>query len=148
MLILPTRQFTLSHPMLDPITDSRFLPEHKLLIWHPKGVLDFAMASRTVDFLTFQERMLDEAFNRFSDWSMVSEVHINLEQINDLAAERRTTYGNGPPVKSAFLAKTFAASVVALMFSQLMKPSPIEVRAFRELGEASEWLGVPVEALQ
>src|SRR5947207_2325400 len=152
--------------MLDPVFDSRFLDQHNLLAWYPKGILDYAMASTTVDFLTFHEHlldkpfnrfaawslvsevhvnleqvndlaattidfltfhehMLDEPFNRFSDWSLVSEMHIDLEQVNDLAAKRRKTYGNGPPVKSAFLAATFPASVIALMFSQVMKGSPI-----------------------
>jgi hypothetical protein len=141
-------QFSLLHPMLDPIFDSRFLDQHNLLAWYPKGILDFEMASTTVDFLTFHEHVLDEPFNRFADWSMVSDVHINLEQLNDLAAKRRKTYGNGPPVKSAFLATSFAASVIAMMFSVLMKSSPIQVRVFGNLKEASEWLGVPVEALQ
>jgi hypothetical protein len=134
--------------MLDPIFDSRFLDQHNLLAWYPKGILDFEMASMTVDFLMFHEAVLDKPFNRFADWSMVSELHINLKQINDLAAKRCKTYGSGPPVKSAFLATTFAASVIAMMFSVLMKSSPIEVGVYGNLKEASEWLGVPVEALQ
>jgi hypothetical protein len=134
--------------MLDPIFDSRFLDQHNLLAWYPKGILDFEMASTAVDFLTFHERMVDKPFNRFADWSKVSEVHIDLKQLYDLAARRCKSYGNGPPVKTAFLATTFAASIVGLMFSVLMKSSPIEVRVYGDLGEASGWLGVPVEDLQ
>jgi hypothetical protein len=134
--------------MLDPITDTRFHPQHKLMTWYPQGILDYAMASRTIEFLTFQEHVLDEPFNRFSDWSQVAEVHINLKQINEFAERRCKTYGAGPVVKSAFLAPTFAAGVVAQMFAQLMRTSPIKVKAFSELQGAAEWLGVPIEALQ
>ena len=134
--------------MLEPITNIQFVPRHNLITWYPRGILDFAMASRTVEFLTFQERVLDEPFNRFADWSMVSEVHIDLKQINEFAERRRETYGEGPAVKSAFYAPSFAAGVVAQMFSQLMKSSPIEVKVFNELKGACEWLGVPMEDLQ
>jgi len=98
--------------------------------------------------LTFQERVLDEPFNRFADWSMISEVHLNLEQINDFAAIRRKTYGNGPAVQSALFAPTFAARVVAQMFAELMKQSPVDVQVFSELSDAAQWLGVPIEDLQ
>lgn len=134
--------------MLDPFTDSLFLTQYNLMTWYPKGVLDVEMASTMVDLVGFQENILDEPFNRFADLSAVSEVHIDLNQINDLAAKRREAYGTGPSVKSAFLATTFAASVVALMFARLMKPSPIKVRIFRERGAAAAWLGVPAEVLQ
>ena len=134
--------------MLDPITDMQFLPRHNLIAWCPKGILDFAMASRTVEFLMFQEHVLDEPFNRFSDWSMISEVHLNLEQVDEFAAKRRKTYGNGPAVRSAFFAPTLSACVVAHMFAELMKSSPIEVKVFTELSNAAKWLGAPLEDLQ
>ena len=134
--------------MLDPFTNSRFLPDHKLVTWYPSGILDLELATSTVDFLTFQEKTFDEPFNRFADWSKVSEVHLNLEDLTQLAAKRSESYGDGPPVKSAFFATNFSGAVIAAMFAKLMEASPIKVRVFLKIEEAAEWLGVPVEALQ
>ncbi len=134
--------------MLEPSTQFRFLPEHKIVIWHPKGILDIEMASITVNFLTFQEKVLEEPFNRFADWSKVSEVHINMDDVAELATRRRETYRNGPPVKSAFFATNFSGAVISGMFADLMKASPITVRVFLKIEEAADWLGVPLEALE
>ena len=39
-------------------------------------------------------------------------------------------------------------TLMRLCPSALMEPSPIEVRVFRKVEEAAQWLGVPVVALR
>jgi len=134
--------------MLDSFTRLRFLPEHKLVAWYPEGVLNGELAAKIVDFVTFQEKILDEPFDRFASWEGISEVRFKLTELNDLAARRRSTYGAGPRVKSAFHATSLATFGLARLFSILMEHSPIEVRVFRELEAAAQWLGVSVNSLQ
>lgn len=134
--------------MLDPFSHSRFLPEHKLLAWHPEGILDVCLASQMIDFVTFQELVLDEPFNRFANWEKITEVKLNFLDVTDLAASRRKAYNAGPSVKSAFLATNPAAYGIALAFAGLMSPGPILVRVFRDIEAAGKWLGVPIKALE
>lgn len=134
--------------MLDPLSQTRFDPDLKLAIWRPEGVLDRAMAMDIVRLAGFQEKILDEPFNRFADLSKLSRVHLDFAEIVEFAAERRAASADQPSVKSAFLATTVPAFAIAGMFAALMQPSPIDARVFREIGDAAEWLGVPAEALR
>lgn len=134
--------------MLDSFTRLRFLPEHKLVTWYPEGILNWELATKIVEFLTFQEKILDEPFNRFASWEGISEVRFKLTELNDLADRRRSTYGTGPRVKSAFHATRRATFGLARLFSILMEHSPIEVRVFREIEAAAQWLEVTADSLR
>jgi hypothetical protein len=154
----PTLGFTISRapkmdtqtstPMLNPFTRTCYHDDRQLITWYPDGVLDFELAAMMVQFMAFQERVIDQPFDRFADWSKVFNIQLNFRDVSDFAAERRAAYGAGPPVKSAFLATNPAAYGIARMFSTLMDPSPIEVRVFRELDPAAEWLEVPADILR
>jgi hypothetical protein len=134
--------------MLDPFTQSRFLCDYSLITWYPTGILDFEMASMIINFVGFQEKILDDPFNRFADWSELTDVELNFMQVTDFAVARREAYGDGPPVQSAFFATNPVAYGVARMFATLMEPSPIDVRVFRQREAVADWLQVPVAVLR
>jgi hypothetical protein len=134
--------------MIDPFSKTKFHPDLRLETWYPTGVLDFALAAQMVNHVGFDERILDEPFNRFADLSGITEIHLKFKELYDLAAERRETYALCPPVKSAFLATTAAAFGIARMFAMLMEKTPIDVQVFRDIDSAAEWLGVPAQSLR
>jgi hypothetical protein len=134
--------------MHDPVTQFKFLHEHKLATWSPSGVLNFGVASMIIDAVSFHERTLDEEFHRFIDWSKLTDVRLNFVEVEHIATLRRLAYSDGPSVKSAFFAPNSVAFGIARMFATLMEPSPIDVRVFREIELAAAWLEVPVAVLQ
>ena len=134
--------------MIDPFSKTKFHPDLRLETWHPTGVLDFALATQIVNHVGFEERVLDEPFNRFADLSGITEIHLNFKMLSDLAAERRAAYASRPPVKSAFLATTAASFAISGMFASLRQESSVEVRIFRDINSAAEWLGVPAQSLR
>ena len=92
--------------------------------------------------------MVRVPFDRFTDMSKLTAIHLDFMDIADLATQRREAYGDGPAVKSAFFAPGRPAYGVARMFAALMEESPIDVQVFRQIEEAAQWLGVPVEAIR
>jgi hypothetical protein len=134
--------------MIDSSTRTRFHSEYHLETWYPEGDLDGEMALAIAKFVGFEESKAEHSFDRFSDLSKLTGIHLDFIEIVGLAAMRRESYGAGPPVKSAILAPSKAAFGVARMFAVLMEPSPITVRIFRTIEEAGKWLGVPVEELR
>jgi hypothetical protein len=134
--------------MIDPFTRTRFHPDLKLETWYPEGVLDRTMAAFMVRYIGFEERVIDEPFNRFADLSRLTAIHLDFMQLAELAARRREAYQGRQTVKTAFLATGAPAYGVARMFAALMETSPIEVRVFRRAEDAAQWLGAPVSALE
>lgn len=134
--------------IIDPFTSFRILPGRKLITWHPKGVLDFQMAAKTVDLVTYHELVVDGPFNRFADWTEFTEVRLKFDDVTSLAAQRCKDYGDGPRVKSAFVAKHSMAYGIAFVFAVLMKDSPIRVKVFHDAVEAAKWLRVSRRALR
>jgi hypothetical protein len=129
--------------MIDPFSKTRFHPDLKLETWYPDGALDGAMANFIVNFIGFDERIIDEPFNRFADLSRLKAIHLDLLELDDLAMKRYEACKDLQPAKTAFVATTISTYAVARMFAILMEPSPIDVRVFRNLDEAAYWLGVP-----
>jgi len=134
--------------MIDPFTRTKYHPDLKLETWYPKGVLDHALAILMVRYIEFEERINEDAFNRFADLSKITAIHLDFMELADLASERREASSDLPPVKSAFLATSAPEYGAAKMFAALMEPSPIDVQVFRKLDDAARWLGVPAEALR
>ena len=133
-----------SIPMIDPSTRTRFHAGMGLETWFPVGVLDIAMATFMVHYIGFEEAVAEQPFNRFSDLTGLTAIHLDFKEISDLVAMRRKSYEDGPPVKSAILATSASAYGIARMFAALMEPSPIDVRVFRSTADAARWLEVPV----
>jgi len=98
-------------------------------------------------YIGSEERIADEPFNRFTDLSGLTAIHLDFLEIANLAAMRRTSYKSLPPVKSAILAPEAPAYAIARLFALFMRTSPIYVRVFRNVDDAAKWLEVPVEAL-
>jgi hypothetical protein len=134
--------------MIDPFTKTCFHPDLKLETWYPEGVLDASMTAMMSKCVGFEERITDEPFDRFSDLSKLTAIHLDFMDLAGLAAERRAAYKGRQPVRSAILATSLPAYAAARLFAALMEPSPIDVQVFRKIEDAAQWLGVPVEALR
>ena len=133
--------------MIDPLTQTCFHSDYNLEAWYPEGVLDGPKAIAMANFISYAELISELPFDRFLDLSRLDVIDISLIEIADVAATRRAMYDGGLPVKSAILASSQPAHAVARMFAELMKPSSIKVQAFRTIGDAAEWLNVPVDVL-
>ncbi len=134
--------------MLDPFTKTRFHADLNLETWYPEGVLDRRTAEFMAKSVAFEERVLDEPFNRFADLSNLTGIQLDFVELANIAAVRRAAYEGRPPVKAAILAISRPAYGTARMFAALMEGSPIDVQIFRKVENAAHWLGVPVEALR
>jgi hypothetical protein len=134
--------------IIDPSTSFKVLASRKLITWYPEGVLDFKMASKMVDLVTYHELMVDGPFHRFADWTSLTGAKLNFDEVTGLAAKRREEYGNGPRVKSAFVVENSLAYGIAFVFAVLMKGSPITVKVFRNTAEAAKWLRMSPRALR
>lgn len=134
--------------MIGPVVKTRFYPELKLRTWYPEGVLDRAMVHFMANDVGASERTNDEPFHRFCDLSKVTAVHLEFIELAYLVAVRRADCNNQPPVKSAYLAVSLGAYGAAHMFAALMESTPIDVRVFRKIEDAAQWLGAPVDVLR
>ncbi len=134
--------------MTDPISRARFHPDLNLETWFPEGVLDVIVGTFMAHYIGFEESVAERPFNRFTDFTGLTAIRLEMEDIANIVALRRASYQDKPAVKSAILAVASPAYGVARMFAALMEPSPIEVRVFRTAEEAAHWLDVPVVALR
>jgi hypothetical protein len=134
--------------MTDPISRARFHPDHHLETWFPEGVLDVLVATFMAHYIGFEESVAEKPFNRFTDFTGLTAIRLEMNDIANIVALRRASYDDRPAVKSAVLAVAAPAYGVARMFAALMEPSPIEVRVFRTAEDAAHWLGVPVTVLR
>jgi hypothetical protein len=133
--------------MTDPISRARFHPDHHLETWFPTGVLDVLVATFMAHYIGFEESIAQKPFNRFTDFTGLTAIRLEMNDIASIVALRRASYDDRPAVKSAVLAVDAPAYGVARMFAALMEPSPIDVRVFRTVADAAHWLGVPVTVL-
>lgn len=134
--------------MIDPFTRTRFRSDLNLESWFPEGVLDVIVATFMAHYIGFEEWVADKPFNRFTDFTKLTAIRLDMNDIAEIVAVRRASYDGQPPVKSAVLAIDAPAYGVARMFAALMEPSTIDVQVFRDIDEAARWLEVPVEALR
>ena len=127
--------------------DIEFLEDVRLFIYRPRGLLDEASVTRTVNILTDLEAMLKEPFNRFSDTSAIERVELNYQYVIQVSLYRVLSYADQPPVKSAILATDPTVGHYFQLHAIITQESPISVRIFREREDAAKWLGVPLERL-
>ncbi len=121
--------------------------EARLVTWHPRGVLDDELADRIVAFIEGEERLAEEPFHRFTDFSGLTAIHLKFGHMFKISEQRRAACPGGQPVKSAFFSEWVIGFGFARLYEELMAGGPIEVRAFRTREAAAEWLGVPEEIL-
>jgi hypothetical protein len=121
-----------------------YYPKLKLLTWHPRGLLNDAFADQVIEFIEMEERIQDAPFNRFTDFSGLSDIRLKVDHFFDIGRRRSAM---PQPVKSAFFADKAINFYIARMYEMMMDKAMIEVRAFRERSAAAEWLAVPLQTL-
>ncbi len=136
----------MSAPNIAMPADAKVHPALQLATWHPRGVLDAALAAEILAFVEAEEAAAPQPFHRFTDLSALEAVNLSRTELEELAQSRVAAY-HGPPVKSAILAFNSLAFGVAQMYEHLMRRSPIEVRVFCRLTSAAAWLEMPIEVL-
>ena len=131
--------------LLTTFPHTRYHAEWRLFTWHPRGLLDDALADEVVGWIGSEERFEEVPFHRYADFGGLTEIRLKIGHVFQIVQHRREAR---EPVKSAFFANTTVGFGMARMYEALMQGAMIQVRAFRERAAAAEWLGVPVETLQ
>jgi hypothetical protein len=131
--------------LLKTFPHTRYYPEWRLLTWHPRGLFDDALADKLIEVIGSEERVEEEPFHRYSDFSGLTHIRLKVGHVFQIAKHRHSV---PEPVKSAFFSDTIVGLGIARMYEALMEEATIQVRAFRERAAAAEWLGVPLEILQ
>ena len=132
--------------VLKDFPDTRYYPRFKLTTWHPRGILDKALADKIVAFVESEEYIQDAPFDRYTDFSGITKVKVRFEYILETARHRSFVR---QPVKSAFFADNPATFEVARLYEGLMSDAiMIHVQAFSDRKAAAEWLEVPPAILE
>ena len=119
---------------------TRYYPKFKLATWHPRGVLDFALAVKVIEFIEWEEYIQEAPFDRYTDFSSITEIRIGLNSIIELARRRRLVR---EPVKSALFGNNRATLEAAQCYERLMSDATmIRVRSFSDRKAAAAWLDV------
>jgi hypothetical protein len=126
---------------------TRYHAGHRLVTWHPHGVLDDALLDEIAYFTQTLEQLSDAPFDRFTDLSGLSEIHLKIGHVFEVAEERKLAHAGLPPVKSALCCDKVVGFGMARMYETLMEGSSINVRTFRDPVVAAAWLGVPPQTL-
>ncbi|MGC1321442.1 MAG: hypothetical protein WA849_04615 [Candidatus Udaeobacter sp.] len=127
--------------------DIEFHEDIRLFVYRPRGLLNEASVDSTIAILAEFETRLNEPFNRFTDTSAIDRVELNYEYVIHVSLYRVLSYADRPPVKSAILATDPTVGHYFQLHAIITQESPINVRIFRERGDAAKWLGVPLERL-
>jgi hypothetical protein len=122
-----------------------YFPKWKLVTWHPRGVLNDAFADQIVEFVELTERIQDAPFDRYTDFSGLTDIRLKVDHFFDIGRRRRKAR---EPAKSAFFADKQVSFFIAQMYEMIMEKAMIEVRAFQKRAAAAEWLGVPIKVLE
>jgi len=118
---------------------------HRLLTWFPRGVFNAAFANQVLEFMQMEESIQDAPFDRYTDFSGLTDVRLELDHVFQIARRRRRVR---QPAKSAFVADKPVSFALAQSYEHLMAHAMIEVRAFRHPEEAANWLEVPAKILE
>jgi hypothetical protein len=120
--------------------------EDRVCMYRPEGVFGTAKIGRLLAWLGEIETDREQPFSRFTDLTKVHTVELSKLDLANAAFWRRSTY-EGPIVKSAFLAHSDECLELAGLYAGYMQKSRIMVSVFRDPGEASIWLRVPMRVL-
>jgi hypothetical protein len=121
-----------------------YYPKFRLANWHPTRVLTDAVADQIVEFIEMQEHDQEELFDRYTDFSGLTKVRLQVNHVFEIARRRRSAR---EPVNSAFFADQPVTLSIARMYEGLMERAMITVRVFEKREAAAEWLGVPLQIL-
>ena len=121
-----------------------YYPKFRLATWHPVGVLTDAIADQIIEFVEMHEHDQDELFDRYTDFSGLTQIRLKVKHMFEIARRRRSAT---EPVNSAFFADQPVTLSIAKMYEGLMERAMITVRIFEKREAAVEWLGVPLQIL-
>ena len=124
----------------------RYYASHRLVAWQPQGVLDDRMLDEIAEWVVLVEKAA-RPFNRFVDLSKLTEVKVSSRHVFDHAQRRAKEFAGVEPVHSGLFCEHWVGFGIAQLYEELMKNTPIQARAFRELAKAAQCLNVPVEVL-
>ena len=127
---------------------TRWHPEVRLLAWHPRGILDDELAESALTFIETEERIADGPFDRYVDFSGLTDIRLAFGHTFEIAERRMAAYAGREPVKSAVFCNWIIGQGVARLYAELTKGGLIDVRVFHTRDGAAEWLGVTVDILQ
>ncbi len=119
----------------------RHYDDYSLVTWQPKGALDDLMLDQIAEWITDIERVF-LSFNRYIDLSQITSVAIRTRHVFEFAQKRAGQFA-GRPVRSSLFCEDWVGFSIARLYESLMEGTPIQARAFRDRGQAAEWLGVP-----
>jgi hypothetical protein len=132
--------------VLKEFSGTRYFPRFKLTTWHPRGILDQALADKIIAFIESEEYIQDAPFDRFTDFSGITKVQVSFQYVLETARHRRVVR---QPVKSAFFGDNPATFEVAQLYEGLMHDAVmIRVQSFSDRKAAGEWLEVPAAILE
>ena len=86
-------------------------------------------------------------FKRFVDLSQLTAVAVRTRQLFEFARKRAEQFAGVEPVRAALFCDDWVGFGIARLYESLTENAPIEVRAFRDLGKAAEWVAIPVDVL-
>jgi hypothetical protein len=86
-------------------------------------------------------------FKRFVDFSQLTNVAIRNRHVFEFARKRAGQFTGVEPVRTALFSDGWVAFGIACLYESLMENTLIEVRAFRDLAGAAEWLAIPGDIL-
>src|SRR6266404_8978481 len=121
-----------------------YYPKFRLATWHPIGVLTDEVADQIIEFTEMQERDEKQPFDRYTDFSGLTHLQLEINHVFEIARRRRAV---NEPVKSAILATQPISLSIAKMYERLMERAMMRVQVFEDREVAAEWLGVPVKIL-
>ena len=124
----------------------RYYPAHRLMAWQPQGTLDDLMLDQIAEWLVHIEKAF-LPFKRFIDLSQLTTVAVRSRHVFEFARKRAEEYAGVEPVRTALFSDGWVAFGIACFYESLMENTLIEVRAFRDLAAAAEWLAIPVDIL-
>ena len=124
-----------------------FYPDVRLLVYHPRGVIDEAAINKIIGVIEDLEAETQGPFNRFSDTTDTHEVELNFKYVIRVSLHLRLSHKGRAPVKSAVLATDSTVVHYARLLALLTQGSSIRVQVFQDREEAAKWLSVPVEVL-
>jgi len=122
-----------------------YYPKWRIVTWFPQGVLNEAFVHQVINFIEMEERIQDAPFDRYTDFSGLSSIRLELPHIFRVARRRRPVR---QPVKSALFARDVISFGIAQIYERQMARAMIDVHAFQERVAAAEWLEVPLRVLQ
>ena len=116
------------------------------MAWQPQGTLNDLMLDQIAEWLIHIEKAF-LPFKRFVDFSQLTTVAVRSRHVFEVARRRAEQFTGVEPVRTALFSEGWVAFGIAHLYESLMENTLIEARAFRDLTEAAEWLGIPVDVL-